>query len=126
MLVIKVNEREPVAIIINGKNLPNVPVDKEGVMLSENKMEYALHLPKITGLRNIVYTPGKTPDDPRLPVALEYLDAIKRVRGSTFLDTKKIILDKPNDIALQSATINTINYGKKFSPMKLLKLPVVL
>ncbi|RLD11491.1 MAG: hypothetical protein DRI44_03410 [Chlamydiae bacterium] len=121
-IVIKVIEREPIAVIVNSKGHYDIPVDKDGIMLSENKMEYALHLPKITGLRNIAYHPGKKPDDPRVSVALEYLDTLKHIKKNTFINVRKINLEKPTDIVFQSASINKIIFTSEYSHDVILKL----
>jgi len=126
MIVIKVIEREPIAIVVNTKGHEDIPIDSEGIMLSENKMEYALHLPKITGLRNVAYHPGKKIDDSRVPVALEYLDTLKRIKKNTFIKIRKIELEKPNDIIFQSASVNKIYFTTEFSTEVVLKLVRVI
>lgn len=126
MIVIKVIEREPIAVIVNTKGHEDIPIDSDGIMLSENKMEYALHLPKITGLRNIAYHPGKKIDDERVPVALKYLDTLKRIKKNTFIKIRKIELDKPNDIIFQSASVNKIYFTTEFSTEVVLKLVRVI
>jgi len=122
MIVIKVIEREPIAVIVADTGHEDIPVDNNGVMLSEVKMEYALRLPKITGLRNVIYKPGKEVEDSRVPTALEFLDTIKRVKKNTFINIRKIDLEKPGEIIFQSATVNKIYFTNKFSMNEVLKL----
>ena len=122
MILIKVIEREPIAIIVSRDGHEDIPVDNDGIMLSENKMEYALHLPKITGLRNVAYHPGKKVKDPRVPVALEFLDTIKHIKKNTFIKIRKIELEKPNDIIFQSASVDKIYFTTEYSPDVVLRL----
>lgn len=122
MLVIKVIEREPTAVIVSDNSHYDIPVDSDGIMLSDKKMEYALHLPKITGLRNVFYRPGKMVSDPRVAIALKYLDMLKRVKKNTFINVKKIVLERPNEIVFKSATVDKIYLKSDFSPDVILKL----
>jgi len=122
MLIIKVMEREPVAVIVSDGKHDDIPVDSEGIMLSESKMEYALNLPKITGIRNVFYRPGKKVTDQRVIVALKYLDTLKHVKKNTFINVKKILLDKPNEIIFKSSSINKIFFTTQYSSEVILKL----
>ena len=126
MILIKVIEREPIAIIVNQDGREDIPVDNDGVMLSAKKMEYALHCPQITGLRNITYLPGKKAEDSRVPVALEFLDTLKRIKKNTYVKIRKINLEKPNDIIFQSASVNKIYFTSKFSTEVVVKLVRVI
>ncbi len=122
MLVIKVIEREPIAIIVTSGTQDDIPVDADGVMLSEHKMEYALHLPKIVGLRHVRYQPGAVVKDPRVPVALQFVDTLRHVRRNTFIDVRKIHFDEPNDIILESASVDKIRIGVEYSHEQVLRL----
>ena len=126
MIVIKVIEREPIAVIVNDKGNDDIPIDSDGIMLSESKMEYALHLPQITGLRNVAYHEGRKIDNPRVSVAMEFLDTLKHIKKNTFIKVKKIELEKPNDIIFQSASVNKIYFTTKFSTEAVLKLVRVI
>jgi len=126
MIVIKVIEREPIAVIVNAKGHEDIPIDGDGIMLSENKMEYALHLPQITGLRNVAYHPGKKIDNLRVSVAMEFLDTLKHIKKNTFIKVRKINLEKPTDIVFQSASVNKIYFTPEFSQDVVLRLVRVI
>ena len=126
MIIIKVIEREPIAVIVNGKGHDDIPIDSDGIMLSESKMEYALHLPQITGLRNVAYNPGKKIDNPRVSVAMEFLDTLKHIKKNTFINVRKINLEKPTDIVFQSASVDKIYFTSEFSQDVVLRLVRVI
>ncbi len=126
MIVIKVIEREPIAVIVNDKGNDDIPIDSDGIMLSESKMEYALHLPQITGLRNVAYHEGRKIDNPRVSVAMEFLDTLKHIKKNTFIKVKKIDLEKPTDIVFQSASVNKIYFTPEFSQDVVLRLVRVI
>ncbi len=126
MIVIKVIEREPIAVIVNDKGNDDIPIDGDGIMLSESKMEYALHLPQITGLRNVAYHEGKKIDNPRVSVAMEFLDTLKHIKKNTFIKVKKINLEKPTDIVFQSASVNKSYFTHEFSQDIVLRLVRVI
>ena len=114
-LVINIAERDPIAVIVSKGLQLDIPIDADGVMLSEHKMQYALHLPKIVGLDAVRYQPGATVSDPRVPVAMRFVDALRRMPQNTFLEIRKISLAQKNDIILQTASIEEIHLGTVFS-----------
>ena len=121
-LNIKVIEREPVAVIMTDGTAPYVPVDSEGVMLSDRKMEYALDLPKIEGLGTIAYRPGTQLSDPRLHAALQFMSALRHMPGPVFLDINTINLTHPNCVALTTATIDEVLLGARYAHEDVLRL----
>jgi len=114
-LEISIVEREPVAVIITPGTAPDIPIDREGRMLSERKMEHALHLPKLTGLPRVTYQPGVNVSDPRVPVAMRFVDALLRVQQRVFLDIKRVRFDQPGTIIVQTASIDEIRLGDEYS-----------
>ncbi|MCX7846753.1 MAG: FtsQ-type POTRA domain-containing protein [bacterium] len=121
-LEISLTEREPVAVILTPGRAPDIPIDREGRMLSERKMEHALHLPKLTGLGPVRYEPGAVVNDPRVPVAMRFVDAIQRVQQHVFLDIKRVRFDRPGMIIIQTATIDEIRLGDTYSLDLVLRL----
>lgn len=121
-LEISIIEREPVAIITTPGTDPDIPIDREGRMLSERKMEHALHLPKLTGLPHVKYQPGATINDPRVPVAMRFVDALLRVQQRVFLDITRVRFDQPDTIIIQTATIDEIRLGDTYSLDMVLRL----
>lgn len=121
-LEISITEREPVAIILTTGSAPDIPIDREGRMLSERKLEHALHLPKLTGLGRVTYQPGKVVADERVPVAMRFVDALLRVQQRVFLDIKRVRFDRPGMIIIQTATIEEIRLGDTYSLDLVLRL----
>ncbi len=121
-LEISITEREPVAIITTSGTEPDIPIDREGRMLSARKMEHALHLPKLTGIDHVRYQPGNAVNDPRVPVAMRFVDALLRVQKKVFLDIKRVRLDQPGMIVVQTATIDEIRLGDVYSLDTVLRL----
>ena len=122
MLVIKVYEREPYAIVKSLDGKFEVPIDKEGIMLSPEKMEYALQVPVIEGIECRVYKPGYKLDDYRIPVAMHYVNALLHVPQRTFLNIKRISLTEPNNIIIKTATIDEIHFGNEYSHANVARL----
>jgi cell division septal protein FtsQ len=125
-LNIKVIEREPVAVVMTGGTAPYVPVDATGVMLSDRKMEFALELPKVTGLETFTYKPGEYVRDQRLHTALSFVAALRHMPGPVFLDVKSIDLTQPNLVTLRSATIDRIHLGTRYTHEDVLRLLTVV
>ena len=122
MLVIKVFEREPYAILVSANKKIEIPVDREGIMLSGNTMEYAMPLPIIEGVRFSCYQPGMKLNDARVPIAMQYLDVLMRVPQRTFLKIRKISMDQPDNIVLKTASIDEINLGSDYTNTKVARL----
>ena len=122
MLVIKVFEREPYAILVSANKKIEIPVDREGIMLSGNTMEYAMPLPIIEGVKFTCYQPGMKLDDIRVPIAMQYLDVLLRVPQRTFLKIKKISMDQPDNIVLKTASIDEIHLGAEYTNTKVARL----
>lgn len=121
MLIIKVEERSPAAVIRTAGHAWDIPVDEEGVMLSHDKMKYALEKPHITGCETLNYTAGITVKDPRIQTALTFISGLQHAPGTTYVKVKEIDVTTPQTVKLKTASINEIVMGTTFSPDTVLK-----
>jgi len=121
-LVIRFTEREPVAIMKTPGDGLDIPIDRNGVVLSERKLHYALHLPKLEGLPAMDCKPGDTISDPRVPAAMRFLDTLLRVQRTTFLTIKSVDFRMPDRITIRSAAIDEIRLGTGYSLETALRL----
>lgn len=121
-LVISITERNPVAIIKGENNAPDIPIDRDGVMLSQRKMEHAEHLPRLCGLNQVAYSPGARLADDRVPVAVKFADALLRIQQQDFLSVKAFKFDQPDTIIMETATIREIRVGTDYSHKKIQRL----
>ena len=125
-IIIKVIEREPVAVIMSVGTKCDVSVDCDGVILSDNKMKYALELPKIVGIKPGFYRPGTVIKDKRVLNALKFADTIRTVYQNTFVDIKKISLDNSQHITFKSASVEEILVGNEWNLNLVIKLLAVI
>jgi cell division protein FtsQ len=116
MLIIKVEERSPAAVIRTAGDSWDIPVDVEGVMLSHDKMKYALEKPHITGYESIKYVAGNKIDDPRIRTALSFIAELQHAPGTTYIKVKEINVTTPETVKLKTASINEVVIGTTFSP----------
>ncbi|NLF39597.1 FtsQ-type POTRA domain-containing protein [bacterium] len=126
-LDIRITEREPVAIItVKDKTQPTIPVDADGVMLSQKKMDYAIDLPQICGLENVRYQPGAVVADERVPAAMKYIDGLKRAPQDRYLTVRRVRLDEPGEIILQTVTIEEIHLSVDYTYEQVLRLAAIV
>jgi len=125
-IIIKVVEREPAAVIMLDGEENDVPVDNEGVILSENKMRYALELPKIIGIKAGIYRPGTVITDIRVLTALKFAGTLRRVRQNTFIDIEKMYLDRPRQIVFKTASVEEILIGTEWNLDQVMRLVAVV
>ncbi len=125
-IIIKIIEREPAAVIMLNGSLNDLPVDSEGVILSENKMKYALELPKILGVKPGIYRPGFVIDDERVITALKFVETLKSVYQNTFIDIQKMYLDKPQLIVFKTASVEEIFIGTQWNLEQVMRLVAVI
>ena len=125
-LVVTIVEREPVAIIKGDASHPDIPIDRDGVMLSPRKMEHAEHLPRLSGLDQVAYKPGARLADARVPVAVKFADALLHIQQQDFLSVKSFRFNNPETIVMQTATIDEIRIGSDYSNEKMQRLIGVL
>jgi len=125
-IIIKIIEREPVAVIMLSGSLNDLPIDNEGFILSENKMKYALELPKIFGVKPAIYKPGTIIDDERVLTALRFGDTLKNVYQNTFINIKNIYLDIPQQIVFKTASVEKIIIGSKWKLEQVMRLVAVV
>ena len=125
-LVIQITEREPAAVIKTDGTQPDIPIDRDGLMLSEKKMEHALHLPKLCGLGSVTYRPGSRVAEPRVAGAVRFVDALIHIQKSDFLSIKELRFTQPGSVILETATIPEIRLGAEYSNEKVLRLVRVL
>ena len=121
-LVIAITEREPVAIIKGELGQPDIPIDRDGLMLSARKMEHAEHLPRLCGLDHVDYMPGFRLADARVSVAVRFADAILHLQQQDFVSIKSFRFDRPGTIVMQTATIDEIRIGTDYSNEKVQRL----
>jgi|GEM_PF-1231671 len=125
-LVIKVIEREPAAVVMLEDEDNDVPIDNEGVILSKNKMRYALELPKIIGIKAGIYRTGTVITDERILTALKFADTLKHVERNTFIDIEKIYLDKSRKIVFKTASVEEIIIGTEWNNNQVARLVAVV
>jgi len=125
-ITIKIVEREPAAVIMLNSKLKDLPVDNEGVILSENKMKYALELPKIFGIKRGIYNQGTVINDERVLTALKFIETLNTVYQKTFINIKKVFLDKPNQIVFETASIEKIIIGSEWNLEQVMRLVAVV
>ena len=128
-LIITFTEREPVALLTPAGGGPAIPVDREGVMLSSNKLRYASQLPRLEGLPAISYRPGAALADLRVPVAMRFVDTLRRMQQQMFMEITSIRFANPAHVSLKSKSIDEIRLGTEYSlanVMRLLKTVEVL
>jgi cell division septal protein FtsQ len=114
-LVITFSEREPVALLKLPDGPHDIPIDRDGVMLSARKLPYASHVPALEGLPAALYKPGAALDDARVPPALQFVDALRRMQQQLFLDISTIQFGNPKHVSLTSASIDEIRLGATYS-----------
>ncbi len=125
-IIIKIIEREPAALIMLDGVETDVPVDNEGVILSENKMKYALELPKIFGIKPGIYRPGTVIKDERVLTALKFVETLITVYQNTFIDIEKMFLDKPRQIVFKTASVEEILIGTEWNLEQVMRLVAVV
>jgi len=128
-LVISFTEREPVALLKPAAGGPDIPVDRDGVMLSARKLRYASELPRLEGLPAVTYRPGAALEDARVPVAMRFVDTLRRMQQQIFLEITSIHFAHPKQVSLKSKYIDEIRLGAEYSldnVMRLLKTVEVL
>jgi cell division septal protein FtsQ len=128
-LVISFTEREPVALLTPAGGAPDIPVDRDGVMLSARKLRYAQALPRLEGLPAVNYQPGAILEDARVPVAMRFVDTLRRMQQQIFLEITSIRFVHARQVSLKSKSIDEIRLGAEYSldnVMRLLKTVEVL
>lgn len=105
------------AIILTGPHEEwNIPIDADGVMLSQEKMSYALDKPQIQGSESIHYAPGSTVRDERIHTALSFISALRHAPSTVFVDVSGINIQEPETIILRTRTIDEVVIGREFTP----------
>lgn len=110
-IVIRVDERVPVAAIIAGKTLY---VDAEGMMLTGIRSDYAFDLPVITGAQTVQECKaGKKIVHPTLREALQVVLASQRLSNSISRRISEVHLQPNGDLLLYTAEYGVpVNFGR--------------
>ena len=110
-ILIRVDERVPVAAIIAGKTLY---ADSEGVMLTGVRSEYVFDLPVITGAQAVQECkPGRKIVHPTLREALQIVMASQRLGNSVSRRISEIHLQTNGELLLYTAEYGVpVNFGR--------------
>ncbi len=121
-LVISFTEREPVALLKQAGGGPDIPVDRDGVMLSARKLRYASQVPCLEGLTVVNYRPGVALADLRVPVAMRFVDTLRRMQQQIFLEITSIQFANAKHVTLKSKYVDEIRLGAEYSINNVVRL----
>ena len=112
-LIIRVKEREP-SVIVKTPSGKTLPVDRQGVILSENKLENAASLPVVmTGKE--VGSEGQKCRDEKVVSAINYLVVIRHAPERNFLKVKVVDTREKDALIFKTVSIDEIYLSEEYS-----------
>lgn len=114
-LIITVKEREPIAVL-RTEDQHSLPVDDQGHILSEQKLENHSNLPVVITkyAYNELRSRTKCADE-KILTAMKYLRLIKHGPERTFLTIKSVDTTKDDAIIIKTASIDEIFLEQEYS-----------
>lgn len=119
-LIIHIKEREA-AVIVKTPSGKTLPVDRHGVILSENKLENAASLPVVMTGKEIG-NKGQKCRDEKVISAINYLIVIRHAPERNFLKVKLVDAREKDALIFKTVSIDEIYLSEEYSSDEVAKI----
>jgi len=123
-VIIRVKEREPM-VVLRSASGKTVPLDRNGYVLSESKLENAVNLPAVLTENEVTAKDGRCVDE-KILAALDYLFVMRHAPERNFIKVKTVDTREKNALIFKTVSIEEILLEETYSSDAVAKIFEVL